>query len=207
MPASRPTLKTLSNQLAQLRAAGCKKVFSEVASGAKIECAQLRRSLNELDARDVLSVTRLDRLARSTPKASTFITQAHDYVISQHHRVPCPLSRGRGLLPLSQHSIGARFSSIAAIGLLLAAPGCRGTPGSRGTTGSAYHHVDLAAAATGTDEPALANREHLTRRSGGRARPGRVRPWWRLSRLQTISRCRLARHARARPHPSRAPPH
>jgi DNA invertase Pin-like site-specific DNA recombinase len=66
------------------------KVFSEVASGAKIERVQLRRLLNQLDARDVPSVTLLDRLARSTPKASTFITQAHDYVISQYHRFLAP---------------------------------------------------------------------------------------------------------------------
>jgi DNA invertase Pin-like site-specific DNA recombinase len=41
-------------------------VFREVASGAKIDRAQLRRLLGQLDAGDVLLVTRLDRLARST---------------------------------------------------------------------------------------------------------------------------------------------
>ena len=46
--------------------AGCKKVFREVASGAKTDRAQLRRVLDELDTGDVLMVTRLDRLARST---------------------------------------------------------------------------------------------------------------------------------------------
>jgi DNA invertase Pin-like site-specific DNA recombinase len=46
--------------------AGCKKVFREVASGAKTDRAQLRRLLDVLDAGDVLTVTRLDRLARST---------------------------------------------------------------------------------------------------------------------------------------------
>jgi DNA invertase Pin-like site-specific DNA recombinase len=40
-------------------------VFREVASGAKTDRAQLRRVLDELDAGDVLMVTRLDRLARS----------------------------------------------------------------------------------------------------------------------------------------------
>ncbi len=53
-------------QLKQLCAAGAEKVFREVASGAKPERAQLRRALDQLDAGDVLLVTRLDRLARST---------------------------------------------------------------------------------------------------------------------------------------------
>ena len=42
------------------------KVFREVASGAKTDRAQLRRLLGQLEAGDVLTVTRLDRLARST---------------------------------------------------------------------------------------------------------------------------------------------
>jgi DNA invertase Pin-like site-specific DNA recombinase len=50
----------------QLTKAGCKKVFREVASGAKTDRAQLRRLLDQLDAGDVLTVTQLDRLARST---------------------------------------------------------------------------------------------------------------------------------------------
>ena len=53
-------------QVRQLTKAGCKKVFREVASGAKTNRAQLRRVIDQLDAGDVLMVTRLDRLARST---------------------------------------------------------------------------------------------------------------------------------------------
>ena len=53
-------------QVRQLRAAGAGKVFREVASGAKTDRAQLRRLLAQLKAGDVLMVTRLDRLARST---------------------------------------------------------------------------------------------------------------------------------------------
>src|SRR5271167_2150147 len=40
--------------------------FREVASGAKTDRTQLRRVIDQLDAGDVLLVTRLDRLARST---------------------------------------------------------------------------------------------------------------------------------------------
>jgi DNA invertase Pin-like site-specific DNA recombinase len=53
-------------QVRQLTKAGCKKVFREVASGAKTDRAQLHRVLNHLTPSDVLMVTRLDRLARST---------------------------------------------------------------------------------------------------------------------------------------------
>jgi DNA invertase Pin-like site-specific DNA recombinase len=53
-------------QVRQLRAAGASKVFREVASGAKTDRAQLRRAVAALAAGDVLMVTRLDRLARST---------------------------------------------------------------------------------------------------------------------------------------------
>jgi DNA invertase Pin-like site-specific DNA recombinase len=53
-------------QVKQLRAADAAKVYRETASGAKTERAQLCRVLARLDAGDVLMVTRLDRLARST---------------------------------------------------------------------------------------------------------------------------------------------
>jgi DNA invertase Pin-like site-specific DNA recombinase len=53
-------------QVRQLRAAGAKKVFREVASGAKTDRPQLRRLLAEVGPGDVVMVTRLDRLARST---------------------------------------------------------------------------------------------------------------------------------------------
>ncbi len=58
--------QSIDAQVRQLRAAGCKTVFREVASGAKTDRAQLRRLLNQVEAGDVVTVTRLDRLARST---------------------------------------------------------------------------------------------------------------------------------------------
>jgi DNA invertase Pin-like site-specific DNA recombinase len=58
--------QSVDAQVRQLTKAGCKKVFREVASGAKTDRAQLRRLLDQLEAEDVLTVTRLDRLARST---------------------------------------------------------------------------------------------------------------------------------------------
>jgi DNA invertase Pin-like site-specific DNA recombinase len=58
--------QSIDAQVRQLKAAGARQVFREVASGAKTDRAQLRRALAQLDAGDVLMVTRLDRLARST---------------------------------------------------------------------------------------------------------------------------------------------
>ena len=58
--------QSVDAQVRQLTKAGCRKVFREVASGAKTDRAQLRRLLGQLEAGDVLTVTRLDRLARST---------------------------------------------------------------------------------------------------------------------------------------------
>jgi DNA invertase Pin-like site-specific DNA recombinase len=58
--------QSVAAQVAQLTKAGCTKVFREVASGAKTDRAQLKKALAHLDAGDVLVVTRLDRLARST---------------------------------------------------------------------------------------------------------------------------------------------
>jgi len=58
--------ESVDAQARQLTKAGCKKVFREVASGAKTDRAQLRRLLGQLEPGDVLTVTRLDRLARST---------------------------------------------------------------------------------------------------------------------------------------------
>ena len=49
-----------------LTAAGAVTVYREVASGAQTDRAKLRQVLARLAAGDVLMVTRLDRLARST---------------------------------------------------------------------------------------------------------------------------------------------
>jgi DNA invertase Pin-like site-specific DNA recombinase len=56
----------LSAQDAELRAAGCAKVFKEKMSGARSDRPELAKAINRLEQGDVLVVTRLDRLARST---------------------------------------------------------------------------------------------------------------------------------------------
>jgi DNA invertase Pin-like site-specific DNA recombinase len=59
--------ESVDAQARQLTKAGCKKVFRDVhVSGAKTDRPTLRRVIQTLEAGDVLMVTRLDRLARST---------------------------------------------------------------------------------------------------------------------------------------------
>src|ERR1700687_1915920 len=58
--------QSVDAQVRQLTKAGCKKVFRETASGAKTDRVELRKVLAKLEGGDVLMVTRLDRLARST---------------------------------------------------------------------------------------------------------------------------------------------
>jgi DNA invertase Pin-like site-specific DNA recombinase len=58
--------QSVEAQVAALTAAGAVKVYRETASGAKTDRARLRQVLAALDQDDVLLVTRLDRLARST---------------------------------------------------------------------------------------------------------------------------------------------
>jgi DNA invertase Pin-like site-specific DNA recombinase len=56
----------LGAQEAELMAAGCAKVFKEKVSGAKTDRPELAKVIRRLEPGDVLVVTRLDRLARST---------------------------------------------------------------------------------------------------------------------------------------------
>ena len=58
--------QTLDAQLEQLKAAGCAMVYREKATGAKIERHELQRMLKAMAPGDVVTVTRIDRLARST---------------------------------------------------------------------------------------------------------------------------------------------
>ena len=58
--------QSLDQQEAELMAAGCAKVFKEKVSGAKTDRAELAKVISKLEPGDVLIVTRLDRLARST---------------------------------------------------------------------------------------------------------------------------------------------
>ncbi|WP_245906569.1 recombinase family protein [Teichococcus aestuarii] len=58
--------QSVDSQVRLLAEAGADRIFRETASGADGERAQLRRTLRQLEPGDLLMVTRLDRLARST---------------------------------------------------------------------------------------------------------------------------------------------
>src|SRR3954471_7775720 len=58
--------QTLDAQVAQLKAAGAEKIFREKVSGARADRPELARLMRTLSSGDVVLVTRLDRLARST---------------------------------------------------------------------------------------------------------------------------------------------
>jgi len=60
------TGQTLAAQLDQLRAAGCKRIYREQASGARADRRELQKLLKALASGDEVIVTRIDRLARST---------------------------------------------------------------------------------------------------------------------------------------------
>ena len=60
--------QTLDSQLDQLRKAGCtsRNIYREKATGARPDRRELNRMLRRLASGDVVTVTRIDRLARST---------------------------------------------------------------------------------------------------------------------------------------------
>lgn len=60
------TGQALDAQLEQLRAAGCGHIYREKVTGARADRRELQKMLKQLAADDVVVVTRIDRLARST---------------------------------------------------------------------------------------------------------------------------------------------
>ena len=70
--------QTLDAQLAQLREDGCATIYREKASGAQTDRRELRRMLRKIEAGDVVTVTRIDRLARSTFDLFAIVKQITD---------------------------------------------------------------------------------------------------------------------------------
>ncbi len=68
----------LTGQPAQLKAAGCERVFREKISGATADRAQLRHAIDERAEGDVLMAPRLDRLARATRDPLDTLAQIAD---------------------------------------------------------------------------------------------------------------------------------
>jgi DNA invertase Pin-like site-specific DNA recombinase len=73
------TGQSLEAQLTELKAAGCQKIFQEKISGkARGNRPQLEQALKALGDGDVLMITRLDRLARSSRDLLNIIKQVTD---------------------------------------------------------------------------------------------------------------------------------
>jgi DNA invertase Pin-like site-specific DNA recombinase len=56
----------LEGQIEALKAAGCERIFKEKISGVRADRRELRKMMAGLETGDVVVVTRIDRLARST---------------------------------------------------------------------------------------------------------------------------------------------
>jgi hypothetical protein len=101
--------QSVAAQAATLNAAGARKVFREVASGAKTDRSQLGRAIATLGAGDVLMVTRLARLARSTRDLLNTVASAGEPVGRFSRRAWfCKLIIG----------VGSKFWSNVGTGLL-----------------------------------------------------------------------------------------
>jgi DNA invertase Pin-like site-specific DNA recombinase len=70
--------QTLDAQLEQLKAAGCAKVYRKNVSGARADRRELLRMLKDIRPGDAVTVSRIDRLARSTFDLSAIVKQIVD---------------------------------------------------------------------------------------------------------------------------------
>src|SRR6202158_5606487 len=81
--------QSLAGQIGELKSAKSEKVFQEKISGARSDRKQLARLIAVLAKGDVLLVTRLDRLARSTRDLlnllGTIAEKGAQFQISQRH--------------------------------------------------------------------------------------------------------------------------
>ncbi|MGA8613829.1 MAG: recombinase family protein [Xanthobacteraceae bacterium] len=70
--------QTLDAQLEQLRAEGCAKIFREKVTGTRADRRELLKLLKALGPGDVVTVTRIDRLARSAFDLFAIVKQIVD---------------------------------------------------------------------------------------------------------------------------------
>lgn len=70
--------QTLEAQIEALKAAGAERIFQEKVSGAKADRPELKKLLKAVQAGDMVLMTRLDRLARSTRDLLNILTALAD---------------------------------------------------------------------------------------------------------------------------------
>jgi DNA invertase Pin-like site-specific DNA recombinase len=73
-----PVGQSLATQLEQLRADGCAKIFREKVTGARADRRELLKLLKAMIPGDAVTVTRIDRLARSTFDLFAIVKQIVD---------------------------------------------------------------------------------------------------------------------------------
>ena len=78
--------QSLTAQVAELKAAGCTEIFQEKISGAKSDKKQLAKLIGRLGKDDVLVVSGLDRLARSTRDLLNILGAVADKVAGECRR-------------------------------------------------------------------------------------------------------------------------
>ena len=113
------------DQVAQLERAGAVRIFREKESGARSDRPQLAKAIASLDEGDVLLVTRLDRLARSTrdllnivhaigEPGAAFKSLADSWADTSNAHFH------RGLLPAGHQSLGTQPTLLMAIVAIVA---------------------------------------------------------------------------------------
>ncbi len=78
MPASAPTARPSTPSLSKAGGAGCTKIYREKVTGAHSDRRELLKMLDHLASGDVVTVTRIDRLARSTFDLFAIVKQIVD---------------------------------------------------------------------------------------------------------------------------------
>jgi Resolvase, N terminal domain len=76
--ASAPTARLLTRSLNSSVVEGCAKIYREEASGAEADRRELLRMLKDLAPGEVVTVTRIDRLARSSFDLSAIVKRIVD---------------------------------------------------------------------------------------------------------------------------------
>jgi DNA invertase Pin-like site-specific DNA recombinase len=74
----------LESQINQLKAAGCEKIYSEKFTGTKADRQEFQKLLEVLKEGDTLTVTKLDRFARSTIDAITTVKSLFERGVRVH---------------------------------------------------------------------------------------------------------------------------
>src|SRR4030088_114401 len=87
--------QNLAGQVGELTAAGCAKVYREKVSGAQSDRAELAKVIGRLESGDVLVVTRLDRLPRSTRDLLNVIDAVGTAARESEGRRKCPITSSR----------------------------------------------------------------------------------------------------------------